>query len=45
MIDIITEFGDIIVTILCIIVGVIVVQWLDRNVFNKNRRHKDDKWD
>ena len=42
MIDIITEFGDIIVTILCIIVGVIVVQWLDRNVFNKNRYYKKD---
>ena len=42
MIDIITEFGDIIVTILCIIMGVILVQWLDRNVFNKNRYYKKD---
>ena len=42
MIDIITEFGDIIVTILCVIIGVIVVQWLDRNVFNKNRYYKKD---
>ncbi len=42
MIDIITEFGDIIVTILCVIIGIIVVQWLDRNVFNKNRYYKKD---
>jgi hypothetical protein len=42
MIDMTTEFGDIIVTILCIIMGVIVVQWLDRNVFNKNRYYKKD---
>ena len=39
------EFANVGFTILCVVVGVLVVQWLDRNVFNKNRRHKHDKWD
>ena len=25
-------------TILCVVVGVMLVNWLDRNVFNKGRR-------
>ena len=24
-------------TILCVIIGVMIVNWLDRNIFNKNR--------
>jgi hypothetical protein len=26
---------------LSVIVGVLIVNWLDRNVFNKNRRYDD----
>ena len=32
------EFANVGLTILCVIVGVIIVNWLDRNVFNKTRR-------
>ena len=39
------EFANVGLTILCVVVGVILFNWLDRNVFNKNRRHNDDKWD
>ncbi len=42
---IIQEFANVGFTLLCILFGVILVRWLDRNVFNKNRRYKDDKWD
>tara|TARA_Y100001938_G_scaffold113354_1_gene155533 strand:- start:590 stop:715 length:126 start_codon:yes stop_codon:yes gene_type:complete len=35
------EFANVGLTLLCFVVGVLVVNWLDRNVFNKNRR-KDD---
>ena len=35
------EFANVGLTILCVIVGVLIVNWLDRKVFNKNRR-KDD---
>ena len=28
-------------TILCVVVGVMIVNWLDRNVFNKTRRYDD----
>tara|TARA_B100001250_G_scaffold364889_1_gene345264 strand:- start:884 stop:1015 length:132 start_codon:yes stop_codon:yes gene_type:complete len=34
------EFANVGLTILCVVVGVIIVNWLDRNVFNKNRRNK-----
>ena len=34
------EFANVGLTILCVVVGVILVNWLDRNVFNKNRRNK-----
>ena len=39
------EFANVGLTILCVVVGVILVNWLDRNVFNKNRRKDNDKWD
>ena len=39
------EFSNVGLTILCVVVGVLIVNWLDRNVFNKNRRTNDDKWD
>jgi hypothetical protein len=31
------EFANVGLTILCVVVGVIIVNWLDRNIFNKNR--------
>ena len=40
MIDIVNEFANVGLTILLFVVGIIVVRWLDRNVFNKNR-YKD----
>ena len=36
--DLVQQFSNVGLTILCVVVGVIVVNWLDRNVFNKNRR-------
>ena len=38
--DLVQQFSNVGLTILCVVVGVIVVNWLDRNVFNKNRRNK-----
>ena len=37
---IVNEVSNIGITILCVVIGVIIVNWLDRNVFNKNR-YKD----
>ena len=34
----VNEFANVGLTILCVIVGVLIVNWLDRNVFNKSRR-------
>ena len=37
------EFANVGLTILCVVVGVLIVNWLDRNVFNKNKwRNKND---
>jgi len=33
------EFANVGLTILCVVVGVIIVNWLDRNVFNKRRKN------
>ena len=43
--DLVQQFANVGFTILCIVVGVILVNWIDRNVFNKNRRKDNDKWD
>jgi len=43
--DLVQQFSNVGLTILSVVVGVLIVNWLDRNVFNKNRRYKDDKWD
>ena len=32
------ELANVGLTILCVVVGVLIVNWLDRNVFNKTRR-------
>ena len=39
--DLVQEFANVGLTILCVVVGVILVNWLDRKVFNKNRRNND----
>ena len=31
------ELANVGMTILCVVVGVLIVNWLDRNVFNKNK--------
>ena len=37
------ELANVGLTILCVVVGVMIVNWLDRNVFNKNKwRNKND---
>ena len=36
----VNEFANVGLTILYVVVGVLIVNWLDRNVFNKNRRNK-----
>ena len=38
--SLVSEFANVGLTILSVIVGVLIVQWLDRNVFNKTRRKK-----
>ena len=38
--DLVQQFSNVGLTILCVVAGVIIVNWLDRNVFNKNRRNK-----
>ena len=36
----VNEFANVGLTILSVVIGVIIVNWLDRNVFNKNRWRK-----
>ena len=38
--DLVQQFANVGLTILSVVVGVLIVNWLDRNVFNKNRRNK-----
>ena len=38
--NLVQQFANVGLTIFCVVVGVILVNWLDRNVFNKNR-YKD----
>lgn len=35
---IVQEIANVGFTILCVVLGVIIVNWLDRNVFNKKRK-------
>ena len=35
--SLVTEFANVGLTILCVVVGVLLVNWLDRNIFNKNK--------
>ena len=43
--DLLQQFANVGFTIFCVVAGIILVNWLDRNVFNKNGRNKHDKWD
>ena len=36
-----SELANVGLPILCVVVGVMIVNWLDRNVFNKTRRYDD----
>jgi hypothetical protein len=36
--SIVQDISNIGFTLLCIVVGVVIVNWLDRNVFNKKRK-------
>ena len=36
------ELANVGLTILCVVVGVMIVNWLDKNVFNKNRSNEND---
>ena len=36
------ELANVGLTILCVVVGVLIVNWLDRNVFNKHRSKDND---
>ena len=36
------ELANVGLTILCVVVGVLIVNWLDRNVFNKNKWRNDN---
>ncbi len=35
---IVNEISNVGLTILCVVVGCLIVNWLDRNVFNKGRK-------
>jgi len=37
-----TELSNVGLTILSVVVGVLIVNWLDRNVFNKNKWRNDN---
>ena len=39
--SLVNEFANVGLTIICVVVGVLIVNWLDRNVFD--RKHKGDK--
>ena len=41
----VTQFANLGLTIFSIVFAIILVNWLDRNVFNKKRRNDNDKWD
>ena len=43
--DLVQGVANVGMTIFCVIIAILIVNWLDRNVFNKNRRTNDDKWD
>ena len=38
-------FADVGLTIFCIVVAILIVNWLDRNVFSGHKKFKNDKGD
>ena len=36
-----SELANVGLTILSVVIGVLIVNWLDKNVFNKTRRYDD----
>ena len=43
--ELVQGFANVGITIFCVVAGILIVNWLDRNVFNKTGRNKHDKWD
>ena len=43
--DLINEFANVGLTLICFLGGILLVNWLDRNVFNKNRHYRKGKKD
>ena len=39
--DLVQQFANVGLTIFCVVACILLVNWLDRNVFNKNRRRND----
>ena len=39
--QVVREFANVGLTLICFVVGIILVRWLDRNVFNKGRYNND----
>ena len=37
VVDLVSSISDVGLTIFCVVVMILLVGWLDRNVFNKNR--------
>ena len=42
MTEIVNEISNVGITILCVVIAIIVVRWLDRNIFNKGRYNNND---
>ena len=40
--DLVQGFANVGMTIFCIVVAILIVNWLDRNVFNKNKWRNDN---
>ena len=43
--SIVNEIANVGFTIFCVVVGVLIVNWLDRNVFSGHKKFKKDKGD
>ena len=43
--DLVQQFANVGITIFCVVVGVLIVNWLDRNVFSNHKNFKKDKGD
>ena len=43
--DLVQQFANVGITIFSVVVGVLIVNWLDRNVFSGHKNFKKDKGD